>query len=116
MTSAYYTQHFVLLSSILFPLSVVHCSPCSFPSFSSSEFSFSVNCYSSMDYGSSSGGGMVSSEDANPPRLFINWTVVQQMLQNNTDGALVQHTLLLKLDGSLLTSSHETTETKAAAA
>ena len=61
-------------------------------------------------------GGMVSSDEANPPRLFINWTVVQQMLQDNTDGAIVQHTLLLKLDGSLLTSSHETAETKAAAA
>jgi predicted regulator of Ras-like GTPase activity (Roadblock/LC7/MglB family) len=59
-------------------------------------------------------GGMVSTEDSNPPRLFINWSVVQQLLQANTDGAIVQHTLLLKLDGSLLTSSYETAETKAA--
>lgn len=68
----------------------------------------------SMDsYGSSS----VSASSADDtPRLFINWEVVQGLLQANTDGAIIQHTLLLKLDGSLLTSSHETAETKAAVA
>ena len=50
------------------------------------------------------------------PRLFINWEVAQRLLQANTDGVIIQHTLLLKLDGSLLTSSQETPETKAAVA
>jgi hypothetical protein len=27
------------------------------------------------------------------PRLFINWTVLQQMMQNYTDGAQIKHTL-----------------------
>lgn len=37
--------------------------------------------------------GGSSSDDANPPRLFINWSVVQQMLQDNTDGENIKHTL-----------------------
>jgi predicted regulator of Ras-like GTPase activity (Roadblock/LC7/MglB family) len=114
--------------------------------------------------------GASSSDDVNPPRLFINWSVLQQLLQNNTDGDQIKHTLsvasctctdedigwsardamrchsmtrvehvnrpshcrtltslvhpricplvssLLKLDGSLLTSSHDTPQTKGAAA
>jgi predicted regulator of Ras-like GTPase activity (Roadblock/LC7/MglB family) len=96
-----------------------------------------------MDYGAAAG-----SDDVNPPRLFINWTVLQQLLQANTDGQHIKHTLsveteetaagsgelhhrvmltadlscalcsirsLLKLDGSLLTSSYATPASKAAA-
>lgn len=43
--------------------------------------------------------GSVSSEDQNPPRLFINWSIVQQLLQDNTDGAQVQHTLSVTTGG-----------------
>lgn len=63
---------------------------------------------------SSASSSAASADDT--PRLFINWEVAQGLLQANTDGVIIQHTLLLKLDGSLLTSSHETPETKAAVA
>lgn len=63
---------------------------------------------------SSSAGSAGAVDDT--PRVFINWEVTQRLLQANTDGAIIQHTLLVKLDGSLLTSSLETPETKAAVA
>lgn len=51
--------------------------------------------------------GSVSSEDQNPPRLFINWSIVQQLLQDNTDGAQVQHTLSVTTGRGTGTNGHQ---------
>lgn len=46
-------------------------------------------------------------DDSNPPRLFINWSVLQQILHSSASiDSGINNILLLKLDGSLLTAAH----------